>query len=157
MPCRQLIRVRFNTTSLSLLIGYTSEERIDLRTRALRFDIPLLTQRLAGATAWVLGQEALGGMPIGYFGASTGAAAALAASCERPEVVAVVSRTTVPFNPPLVTCTLLLVVAMVMAGMSGIFFISAMAAAVNASVENSTAYFVLRLIRRQSSSNSGVS
>ena len=69
-----------------------AEERIDLRTRALRFDIPLLTQRLAGATAWVLGQEALGGMPIGYFGASTGAAAALAASCERPEVVAVVSR-----------------------------------------------------------------
>ena len=68
------------------------EERIDLRTRALRFDIPLLTDRLAGATAWVLGQEALAGPPLGYFGASTGAAAALAASCQRPEVLAVVSR-----------------------------------------------------------------
>ena len=68
------------------------EERIDLRTRELRFDIPLLTNRLAGATAWVLGQAALAGLPLGYFGASTGAAAALAASCQRPEVAAVVSR-----------------------------------------------------------------
>jgi putative phosphoribosyl transferase len=68
------------------------EERIDLRTRELRFDIPLLTKRLAGAAAWVSGEEALRGFPLGFFGASTGAAAALAASCERPEVVAVVSR-----------------------------------------------------------------
>jgi putative phosphoribosyl transferase len=68
------------------------EERIDLRTRALRFDIPLLTKRLVGATTWVLGEAALRRLPLGYFGASTGAAAALAASCERPEVVAVVSR-----------------------------------------------------------------
>jgi putative phosphoribosyl transferase len=68
------------------------EERIDLLTRELRFDIPLLTGRLAAAAAWVLGQEALCGLPLGFFGASTGAAAALAASCEQPEVVAVVSR-----------------------------------------------------------------
>jgi putative phosphoribosyl transferase len=68
------------------------EERIDLRTRELRFNIPLLTTRLASATGWVLEQEELQGLPLGYFGASTGAAAALAASCERPEVVAIVSR-----------------------------------------------------------------
>jgi dienelactone hydrolase len=68
------------------------EERIDLRTRELRFDIPLLTKRLAGAAAWVSGEAALRDFPLGFFGASTGAAAALAASCERPEVVAVVSR-----------------------------------------------------------------
>ena len=68
------------------------EERVDLVTRALRFDIPLLTSRLVGATRWVLGQEALCELPLGYFGASTGAAAALAASCDCPEVIAVVSR-----------------------------------------------------------------
>jgi len=68
------------------------EERIDLRTRELRFNIPLLTQRLAGAAAWVLAEEPLRRLPLGFFGASTGAAAALAASCEWPEVVAVVSR-----------------------------------------------------------------
>jgi putative phosphoribosyl transferase len=68
------------------------EERIDLRTRELRFDIPLLTERLAGAATWVLGEESLCRLPLGFFGASTGAAAALAASCECPEVVAVVSR-----------------------------------------------------------------
>jgi dienelactone hydrolase len=69
-----------------------AEERIDLLTRELRFDIPLLTGRLAAAANWVSGQEALRGLPLGFFGASTGAAAALAASCERPEVIAVVSR-----------------------------------------------------------------
>jgi dienelactone hydrolase len=68
------------------------EERIDLLTRELRFDIPLLTARLAGGAAWVLGEESLRDLPLGFFGASTGAAAALAASCECPEVVAVVSR-----------------------------------------------------------------
>jgi dienelactone hydrolase len=68
------------------------EEAVDLDTRALRFDIPLLTRRLSGATGWVLGQDWLAGLPIGYFGASTGAAAALAASCDWPDVGAVVSR-----------------------------------------------------------------
>jgi putative phosphoribosyl transferase len=68
------------------------EERIDLRTRELRFDIPLLTGRLAGAAVWVRSEKSLRGLPLGFFGASTGAAAALAASCACPEVVAVVSR-----------------------------------------------------------------
>lgn len=68
------------------------EEAVDVHTREHRFDIPLLTRRLSGATGWVLRQEHLRDLPLGYFGASTGAAAALAAACGRPEVVAVVSR-----------------------------------------------------------------
>jgi putative phosphoribosyl transferase len=72
----------------------SEEEEIDERTRHLRFDIELLAQRLVAATDW-LGQQASGlsGLPIGYFGASTGAGAALVAASQRPEVVrAVVSR-----------------------------------------------------------------
>jgi putative phosphoribosyl transferase len=69
------------------------EEEVDLHTRHLRFDIGLLAQRLAAATDW-LGQEPdTRDLRIGYFGASTGAAAALVAAAERPrEVGAVVSR-----------------------------------------------------------------
>lgn len=69
------------------------EERIDMRTRELRFNIGLLAERLVGATDWLLQQAELAELPIGYFGASTGAAAALIAAARRPEVVgAVVSR-----------------------------------------------------------------
>jgi putative phosphoribosyl transferase len=69
------------------------EESIDLRTRELRFDIDLLARRMIGATDWLLRQSEMQGLDIGYFGASTGAAAALIAAAERPEVVhAVVSR-----------------------------------------------------------------
>ncbi|MBI4538501.1 MAG: alpha/beta hydrolase [Gemmatimonadetes bacterium] len=69
------------------------EEVIDVRTRALRFDIPLLADRLVGATDWVLRQPAARRLAIGYFGASTGAAAALIAATQRPDAVrAVVSR-----------------------------------------------------------------
>lgn len=69
-----------------------AEEAIDLRTRQLRFDIELLTGRLSATTDWTLRQDEFASMPLGYFGASTGAAAALGASCEHPEVRAVVSR-----------------------------------------------------------------
>lgn len=69
------------------------EEAVDLRTRALRFDIPLLARRLVGATDWARKQAETGELPVGYFGASTGAAAALIAATERPAAVgAVVSR-----------------------------------------------------------------
>jgi pimeloyl-ACP methyl ester carboxylesterase len=69
------------------------EEEIDLRTRQLRFDIPLLAHRLVGATDWLTRDEDAGHLPLGYFGASTGAAAALIAAARRPERVgAVVSR-----------------------------------------------------------------
>jgi len=60
---------------------------------ATRFDIPLLTSRLLAATGWVAGDSRAAGLPIGYFGASTGAAAALAAAAELgTRVGAVVSR-----------------------------------------------------------------
>jgi putative phosphoribosyl transferase len=69
------------------------EERIDARTRHLRFDIALLARRLAAATAWLKKDADTSGLDVGYFGASTGAAAALVAAAERPEdVYAVVSR-----------------------------------------------------------------
>ncbi len=69
------------------------EERVDSCTREYRFDIALLTARLECATAWVGQQPELGGLPLGYFGASTGSAAALiAASRLGPRVRAVVSR-----------------------------------------------------------------
>ncbi len=68
------------------------EERLDAVTAELRFDIPLLTDRLVVATRWTLAQPHLSGLPLGYFGASTGAAAALAAAARVPAVAAVVSR-----------------------------------------------------------------
>lgn len=69
------------------------EETVDARTGHLRFDIPLLARRLVAATDWLLTQPATRHLRIGYFGASTGAAAALMAAAERPDVVAaIVSR-----------------------------------------------------------------
>ena len=68
------------------------EEEIDSVDARLRFDIPLLTRRLCDASDWVCAQQDLRSLAIGYFGASTGAAAALDASAARPDVFAVVSR-----------------------------------------------------------------
>ncbi|HLO84536.1 MAG TPA: dienelactone hydrolase family protein [Nostocaceae cyanobacterium] len=69
------------------------EEEIDLRTRHLRFDIGLLASRLVGATDWLVQNSDTRHLKVGYFGASTGAAAALVAAAERPEAVqAIVSR-----------------------------------------------------------------
>jgi pimeloyl-ACP methyl ester carboxylesterase len=69
------------------------EEAEDLRTARLRFDIPLLAERVAGAIDWLASERALAEVPVGVFGASTGAAAALIAAAERPgRVRAVVSR-----------------------------------------------------------------
>jgi putative phosphoribosyl transferase len=69
------------------------EEEVDLRTRHLRFDIGLLADRLACATDWLAQDRNTRNLRVGYFGASTGAGAALVAAAERPEAVgAVVSR-----------------------------------------------------------------
>jgi putative phosphoribosyl transferase len=79
----------------TLLIDLLSaeEERVDARTGELRFDIGLLARRVVAATDWLAKQAPANGLPIGCFGASTGAAAALVAASERPDVVAaVVSR-----------------------------------------------------------------
>ncbi|EXU67457.1 DeoR faimly transcriptional regulator [Streptomyces sp. PRh5] len=70
-----------------------AEERVDAITAELRFDIPLLGRRLGAAMNWLDEHPATSGLPVGLFGASTGAAAALTAAAERPErVAAVVSR-----------------------------------------------------------------
>lgn len=69
------------------------EESTDLRTAEFRFDIDLLVQRLTAITDWIGRQRDLNQLGLGYFGASTGAAAALCAASDRPEVVrAIVSR-----------------------------------------------------------------
>jgi dienelactone hydrolase len=70
-----------------------AEEAVDDRTAHLRFDIGLLAGRLVAAADWLQEQEETSGLPIGCFGASTGAAAALMLAAERPGPVrAVVSR-----------------------------------------------------------------
>ena len=69
------------------------EEVIDLCTAHLRFDINLLAERVVRAADWLTQCPSTQHLPIGCFGASTGAAAALVAAAERPNVVgAVVSR-----------------------------------------------------------------
>ncbi|HEY4976834.1 MAG TPA: alpha/beta family hydrolase [Gaiellaceae bacterium] len=79
----------------TMLIDLLSEreEREDSRTGALRFDIPLLSDRLLAASAYLRANEDTATLPLGLFGASTGAGAALLAASGRPELVnAVVSR-----------------------------------------------------------------
>jgi len=69
------------------------EESVDQYTRHLRFDIGLLAGRLVAATDWVRQQPELAALPLGYFGASTGAAAVIMAAVQRPAFIrAVVSR-----------------------------------------------------------------
>jgi pimeloyl-ACP methyl ester carboxylesterase len=71
----------------------TREEAIDDRTGELRFNIPFLAARLSAVADWLDTQDWAAGLNVGYFGASTGAAAALIAAAQRPErVKAVVSR-----------------------------------------------------------------
>ena len=69
------------------------EEEVDMHTRHLRFDISLLARRTIGAVDWLNQQAETRGLKLGFFGASTGAAAALIAATERPKAIgAVVSR-----------------------------------------------------------------
>jgi pimeloyl-ACP methyl ester carboxylesterase len=79
----------------TMLIDLLSEqeEKEDSRSGALRFDIPLLAERLLATSMWLHLGEGTASLPLGYFGASTGAGAALLAASQRPELVrAVVSR-----------------------------------------------------------------
>ncbi|MBT2448640.1 alpha/beta fold hydrolase [Streptomyces sp. ISL-43] len=87
----ELRRAGLGTLLLDLLTA--DEERTDLLTARFRFDIGLLSDRLVRAVDWLAAREDAAPMPVGVFGASTGAAAALRTAAERPgRVQAVVSR-----------------------------------------------------------------
>jgi putative phosphoribosyl transferase len=88
---RLLNEAKLATLLIDLLTP--DEDAIDERTAQLRFNIDLLAERLVDATAWLTQDSDTRYLSIGYFGASTGAAAALVAAAERPDLVsAVVSR-----------------------------------------------------------------
>lgn len=87
----ELRRDRLATLLMDLLTP--EEEQVDLVTGRLRFDVGLLAERLVAAIDWAGTQPETAGLPVGCFGASTGAAAALVAAARRPDRVrAVVSR-----------------------------------------------------------------
>jgi putative phosphoribosyl transferase len=87
----QLLESGFGTLLLDLLTP--TEERYDRETADLRFDVDRLATRLVVAIDWLNEHERTAALPVGAYGASTGAAAALMAAAERPErVAAVVSR-----------------------------------------------------------------
>jgi dienelactone hydrolase len=88
---QQLASANLATLLIDLLTE--EEERAEMSTRRLRFDIDLLAERLVGATDWLAADTRTATVPVGYFGASTGGGAALVAAAERPKrVAAVVSR-----------------------------------------------------------------
>jgi pimeloyl-ACP methyl ester carboxylesterase len=92
---RYVARVLNEAKLATLLVDLLTpdEEAVDLRTAHLRFDIGLLAGRLVGVTAWLTQYPDTRELRIGYFGASTGAAAALVAAAQRPDAVgAIVSR-----------------------------------------------------------------
>jgi len=90
-PRNMAVANAFNAREIATLLFdlLTPEEEGD---RANVFDIPLLADRLVGAVRWLDGQASLARLPLGLFGSSTGAAAALVAAAKLPRVGAVVSR-----------------------------------------------------------------
>jgi putative phosphoribosyl transferase len=95
-PRNQFVARTLNDAGLATLLFdllTQEEEAIDTQTRELRFNIHLLAERLVHATKWAKQQEETRDLRIGYFGSSTGGAAALVAAVDLPEVIgAVVSR-----------------------------------------------------------------
>ena len=90
LVANELHRKKLATLLFDLL---TPKEAIaEAQTGELRFNIPMLTERLVAVTRWAEQEEIVKDLGIGYFGASTGAAAALVAASQIPEVQAVVSR-----------------------------------------------------------------
>jgi putative phosphoribosyl transferase len=82
-----------NLATLLIDLLTEEEERIDVVTGQFRFDIEHLSKRLGDVTQWVLDNNSTRGLLIGYFGASTGAAAALKASVQKPgRIKALVAR-----------------------------------------------------------------
>lgn len=95
-PRNQFVARTLNKAGLATLLFdllTPEEESVDLHTREHRFNIGLLAERLVQATEWATQQNETRDLRIGYFGSSTGAAAALIAAAELPdETGAVVSR-----------------------------------------------------------------
>jgi putative phosphoribosyl transferase len=95
-PRNQYVAKEFNKASMGTLLFdllTADEEEEDAVTAEYRFNISLLTQRLMGATEWLKNDAQTKNLALGYFGASTGAAAALIAAAKLPgDVAAVVSR-----------------------------------------------------------------
>jgi putative phosphoribosyl transferase len=88
---RMLNQAGIATLLIDLLTD--GEEALDAQTAQLRFDIPLLANRLVAATDWLSRNPDTQRLRVGYFGASTGAGAALVAAAQRPKMIgAVVSR-----------------------------------------------------------------
>jgi putative phosphoribosyl transferase len=90
LVAERLQEAQFATLLMDLLTP--TEAEVDDRTAELRFNIPFLGRRLSTVTDWAANQPAIGPLTRGYFGASTGAAAALVAASERHDIAAVVSR-----------------------------------------------------------------
>ncbi len=95
-PRNQAVAARLQSDGFATLLFdllTADEETLDAATGHLRFDIDLLAQRLALVTDWIGKRDTTKSLAVGYFGASTGAAAALVAAANRGEVVrAIVSR-----------------------------------------------------------------
>lgn len=94
-PRNQFVATTLNNSGIATLLLdllTADEEQLDNRTAELRFDIALLARRVAGATEWARAQKEAAGLPIGYFGASTGAGAALVAAAQQKDIKAIVSR-----------------------------------------------------------------
>jgi predicted alpha/beta-hydrolase family hydrolase len=95
-PRNEYVAKEFNKASIGTLLFdllTLKEERQDMVTGEFRFNIDLLADRLIGVTEWLKRDASTQGLALGYFGASTGAAAALIAAAKLPkDVAAVVSR-----------------------------------------------------------------
>jgi putative phosphoribosyl transferase len=85
MVARSLYDQKFSTLLLDLLTP--DEEREDALTASLRFDVKFLAERLIRATEWLKDDAESHGLPVGYFGTSTGGGAALLAAAVRPDLV----------------------------------------------------------------------
>ena len=95
-PRNQFVSQVLNNDGVSTLLLdllTEEEEKVDAVTREHRFNVELLANRLISATEWIIKQENTKNMILGYFGASTGAAAALIAADRQPDnISAIVSR-----------------------------------------------------------------
>ncbi|GGY76828.1 dienelactone hydrolase family protein [Marinobacter zhanjiangensis] len=95
-PRNQAVAEFLNRAGLGTLLFdllTADEDEVDARTREYRFDISLISRRMSEAVGWLTEQSVTAALPLGLFGASTGAAAALVAAAENPDHVrAVVSR-----------------------------------------------------------------